>query len=88
MGEAHPPIDCRGGAGEVGRRCRGDARFRDLRRHVDCQTPALAQPRCRDRRADATELDELERDPAGAATLMGLDIGERMDAFVGAERDG
>jgi hypothetical protein len=69
------------------RRGRRDAGFRDLRGDVDREAEALAQLRRLDRRTHTAELDQLERDTPGAAAFVGLDVGERMDAFVGADRN-
>src|SRR5215831_567538 len=86
--EAHPPVDRRRRAGEMDRGGRRDARFGNLRRHVDGEAAPLAETRGLDGGTHAAELDQLERDPACARLRMRRDIAERVDALVGAERNG
>ena len=51
------------------------------------ERPSRSHSRRRlDRRADAAELDQLERHAAGADARMRVDVGEPVNALVGAER--
>src|SRR6516162_4423753 len=76
MGEADAPVDILDGTGEMHDRRRRETRFRHLGRDVDGEPEALAQRARVESRAEAAELDELERDPAGTGSGMGLDVAE------------
>ena len=58
----------------------------DLGRDIDLQAELLAQLARRERLAEAAELDELQRHALRAGAFDRLDVGERMDAFVHADR--
>src|SRR5262245_39271239 len=80
MREADAPVDTWHRAGEMCRRGAGDARLRDLGGDVDRQAEPPAQLAGVERRADAAELDQLERDAAAAVARGCFDVGEGVDA--------
>src|SRR5579872_4269476 len=69
--------------------CRGrsDAGFAGLAGNIDLHAQAVAQPACFEQRVQATELDGLETYARSrAAGVVALNVFERMDALVGADR--
>src|SRR5215468_3428904 len=86
VGEADAPVHARYRASKMRRRRTGDARLGDLGCDVYRQAELLAQPAGLERRADAAELDQLERDATGAVARARLDVRDGVDAFVDADR--
>ena len=88
MGERQRPADIGDDGCNVERRCTGDARFARLARDVHAHAEAVAQLAGLGHGADAAELDGLEADAArGLSVVVTADVVERMNAFVGADRD-
>ena len=82
------PGDIGNDASDVQRGGAGDARLAGLAGNVDAHAEPFAQPAGLRHGADAAELDGLQADAArGTVLVMVGDIGERMDAFVGADGD-
>src|SRR5215467_5925158 len=66
----------------------GDARFSRLARDINTHITAVTQASRFDQSTDATQLNRLQAYAAGGFVLMvPFDVLERMNAFVGTDRD-
>ena len=89
IGQGQAPGEIGRHSGKMQRRGRCHARLAGLARNVDLHAEAVAKPASFEQRPQPAKLDSFQTHAGRRlAFVMTLDVVERMDAFIGADRDG
>src|SRR5262249_30643927 len=87
MREADAPIHIAERTGKMHHRGGAETRFRHLGGDADGKAKMSTHRARGERRCEASEFDELERDASRTDGSMRLDIPERMNALIGPDLD-